>query len=104
MGRPRIFDDPCHIHLTVERADYEILTEIQAAQYPDARHITDMVRELVLRAVRDWRRGEAERTGMVARRRERIRKLAAQTAEASDERIEHQARKLIALVEDEPAA
>jgi hypothetical protein len=106
MGRPRLFTDTVRIHVAMDAADYELLKgemlEVYRLEHPSA-NFSDFARGVLGQAIDAWRAGEAERNGVAARRRQRMRKLAEAVVGASDAKIERTARKLAALV-DEPAA
>jgi hypothetical protein len=108
-GRPRLYTHAHHFTLTVEEDTYAMLAIGMLAEYrkrhPAAR-VNDLVRSILEAAVTRYRASESERDGAAEReraaRQKQLRRLGAQLAIASDDKLEAHARKLVTLVEAGP--
>lgn len=111
-GRPRLFTQRRSVNLTLEASAHAALSgamlRAYRKQHPRAK-VLDVVRGILDAAIDDFRRQEAERSGVAEReraaRRQQLRRLAVACAGAADNKVEVHARKLAALVAAEgPAA
>jgi hypothetical protein len=100
-GRPRAFVHPRYLSVVVEHDWHRRLSGAMLAQYrerhPQAR-LTDLLRDLIGKGIREHERTAPERDRAVRERRQQLRKLAVACVSASDDKLEAQARKLAALV------
>src|SRR5215471_4018442 len=96
-GRPRLYEQTHHVHLTMDRAAHQSLVGPMLEEFRDSHPeatANDYFRFLLDDTVRRWRAAEAERNGAAARLRARMRRLAESAAAAGDDKIDGHVRRL----------